>query len=32
MEWLGRIRLFLRKHSWIPEDERETGEEGRLPA
>lgn len=32
MEWLGRIRLFLRKNSWIPEDERETGEEGKLPA
>ena len=21
-EWLGKIRLFLRKHSWIPQDER----------
>jgi hypothetical protein len=23
-EWLGKIRLFLRKHGWVPEDERET--------
>jgi hypothetical protein len=23
-EWVGRIRMFLRKHGWVPEDERET--------
>jgi hypothetical protein len=23
-DWLGRIRVFLRKHGWVPEDERET--------
>jgi hypothetical protein len=23
VEWLGRIRRFLRAHGWIPEDERE---------
>jgi hypothetical protein len=23
-EWLGKIRVFLRKHGWVPEDERET--------
>jgi hypothetical protein len=22
-EWLGKIRVFLRKHQWVPEDERE---------
>ncbi|HVH41093.1 MAG TPA: hypothetical protein VM925_02085 [Labilithrix sp.] len=22
-EWLGKIRVFLRKHGWMPEDERE---------
>ena len=22
-EWLGKIRVFLRKHGWLPEDERE---------
>ena len=22
-EWIGRIRTFLRKHGWVPEDERE---------
>jgi hypothetical protein len=22
-EWLGKIRVFLRKHGWIPQDERE---------
>jgi hypothetical protein len=22
-EWLGKIRVFLRKHGWVPEDERE---------
>jgi hypothetical protein len=22
-EWLGKIRTFLRKHGWVPEDERE---------
>jgi hypothetical protein len=22
-EWMGRIRTFLRKHGWVPEDERE---------
>jgi hypothetical protein len=22
-EWLGKIRSFLRKHGWVPEDERE---------
>jgi hypothetical protein len=21
-EWLGKIRLFLRRHGWVPEDER----------
>src|SRR5579859_1911401 len=21
-EWMGRIRVFLRKHGWVPEDER----------
>jgi hypothetical protein len=21
-EWLGKIRVFLRKHRWLPEDER----------
>ena len=21
-EWLGKIRVFLRKHGWVPEDER----------
>jgi hypothetical protein len=24
VEWLGRIRRFLRAHGWVPEDERET--------
>jgi hypothetical protein len=23
-EWLGKIRVFLRKHGWLPEDERES--------
>jgi hypothetical protein len=23
-EWLGKIRTFLRKHGWVPEDERES--------
>src|SRR5262249_20724692 len=23
-EWLGKVRAFLRKHGWLPEDERET--------
>lgn len=22
-EWLGKIRVFLRKHGWVPEDERD---------
>jgi hypothetical protein len=22
-EWMGKIRVFLRKHGWLPEDERE---------
>lgn len=22
-EWLGRVRVFLRKHGWVPEGERE---------
>jgi hypothetical protein len=26
-EWLGKIRTFLRKHGWVPEDEREGGTE-----
>ena len=29
-EWMGKIRVFLRKHGWIPHDERETPES--LPA
>jgi hypothetical protein len=24
VEWLGKIRTFLRKHGWVPEDERES--------
>ena len=27
-DWLGRIRVFLRKHGWVPEDERETATSG----
>lgn len=23
IEWLGKIRSFLRSHGWVPEDERE---------
>lgn len=26
-EWLGKIRVFLRKHGWVPEDEREEDED-----
>jgi hypothetical protein len=22
-EWHGKVRVFLRKHSWLPKDERE---------
>jgi hypothetical protein len=22
VEWLGKIRSFLRAHGWVPEDER----------
>jgi len=25
VEWLGKIRRFLRAHGWLPEDEREAG-------
>jgi hypothetical protein len=30
-EWYGKVRVFLRKHGWVPEDERRTValEEGR---
>jgi hypothetical protein len=24
--WLGKIRVFLRKHGWVPEDERQVDE------
>ena len=24
VEWLGKIRVFLRSHGWLPEDERTT--------
>jgi hypothetical protein len=27
-DWLGRVRVFLRKHGWVPEDEREVGTVG----
>lgn len=23
LEWFGKIRVFLRKHGWVPEDERD---------
>jgi hypothetical protein len=26
-EWLGKIRVMLRKHGWVPEDERDGGPE-----
>lgn len=28
LEWLGKIRLFLRLHGWLPEDERAHPDEG----
>jgi hypothetical protein len=28
-EWLGKIRVFLRKHGWLPEDEREAAPSSR---
>ncbi len=27
-EWLGKIRVFLRKHGWVPEDERDDDADG----
>jgi hypothetical protein len=26
IEWLGKIRFFLRSHGWVPEDERDDGD------
>ncbi len=31
MEWLGKIRVFLRKHGWVPEDERDVPHDGEDP-
>jgi hypothetical protein len=32
-EWLGKIRMFLRLHGWVPEDERDANRDGetRMP-
>jgi hypothetical protein len=30
-EWLGKIRVFLRKHGWVPKDERADAPESAAP-